>query len=61
MATFVLRCEARLAAFKVRPYIRAQVQSHGLTGVQAMSYDMRDYYDEKLDALEQLAEVVGVS
>ena len=32
-------------------HVRAQLQSHGLGGVQARHYDRHDYMDEKRDAL----------
>lgn len=35
--------------------VRAQIQSHGLSGVQARHYDKHDYRDEKRRALELLA------
>ena len=46
--------ETRLAASKVSSDVRAQVQSHGISGVQARHYDRYDYFDEKLDALSRL-------
>lgn len=36
----------------VPPHIRAQIQSHGLSGVQQRHYDMYEYFDEKKAALE---------
>ena len=46
--------ETRLAAAKVDIITRAYLQSHGLGGVQATSYDFHDYMPEKLAALETL-------
>ncbi len=44
--------ETRLAAVGVSRDVRAQLQSHGLGGVQARHYDRHEYLQEKLDALE---------
>lgn len=46
--------ETRLAAEGVSVEIRAQLQSHGLGGVQARHYDRHDYIPEKRVALETL-------
>lgn len=46
--------ETRLAAEGVGADVRAQLQSHGLSGVQARHYDRHDYLKEKRDALETL-------
>lgn len=46
--------ETRLAALGVSLDVRAQLQSHGLGGVQARHYDRHDYADEKRAALEKL-------
>ena len=46
--------ETRLAGAGVSKETRAQVQSHGLSGVQQKHYDMHDYLDEKREALETL-------
>lgn len=46
--------ETRLAAEGVPVHIRAQLQSHGLGGVQAKHYDRHDYLPEKRAALETL-------
>ena len=46
--------ETRLAGEKVSKDVRAQLQSHGLGGVQDRNYDRHDYLDEKRDALETL-------
>lgn len=44
--------ETRMAALGVSRDLRAQIQSHGLGGVQARHYDKHDYADEKRAALE---------
>jgi hypothetical protein len=46
--------ETRLAALGVSKEIRAQLQSHGLGGVQARHYDQHEYMSEKRAALETL-------
>jgi len=46
--------ETRLADLKVNSDVRAQLQSHGLGGVQARHYDRHDYLQEKRSALEAL-------
>lgn len=50
--------ETRLAAAGVSTEIRAQLQSHGLGGVQARHYDRHDYLAEKRMALETLRDIV---
>lgn len=50
--------ETRLAALGVSLEIRAQLQSHGLGGVQAKHYDRHDYLPEKRGALETLHRLV---
>jgi integrase len=45
-------CETFLAALGVSRDVRAQLQSHGLGGVQARHYDRHDYLPEKQGALE---------
>jgi integrase len=45
-------CETMLAALGVSSDIRAQVQSHGLGGVQARHYDRHSYMAEKRVTLE---------
>ena len=45
-------CETRMAALRVLPHIRAQLQSHDLGGVQLRHYDKWQYMDEKREALE---------
>ncbi len=44
-------CETMLAALGVSSDVRAQVQSHGLGGVQAKHYDRHSYTKEKAAAL----------
>ena len=51
--------ETLLAANGVSREIRGQLQSHGLTGVQARHYDGHDYMPEKLQALERLFAVIN--
>lgn len=46
--------ETRLAALGVNSDVRAQLQSHGLGGVQTRHYDRHDYLHEKRQALEAL-------
>ena len=45
-------CETMLAALGVSSDIRAQLQSHGLGGVQARHYDRHNYMAEKRSTLE---------
>lgn len=44
-------CETMLAELGVPRDVRAQIQSHGLGGVQARHYDRHDYAREKREAL----------
>lgn len=46
--------ETRLAGWKVSSDVRAQLQSHGLGGVQARHYDRYEYQIEMRAALEKL-------
>ncbi len=46
--------ETALAAAGVSKEVRGQLQSHGLSGVQARHYDAYDYVKEKLGALNTL-------
>ncbi len=46
--------ETALASLRVSQEIRGRLLSHGVTGVQAASYDGHDYRPEKLEALEAL-------
>jgi integrase len=49
-------CETHLAALGVSKDTRAQIQSHGLGGVQARHYDRHDYAAEKRRALDAWAQ-----
>lgn len=51
--------ETRLAAAGVDIMTRAHLQSHGLGGVQATSYDFHDYMPEKLAALGTLHDLLN--
>lgn len=46
--------ETRLAALGVPTEVRARLQSHGLSGVQARHYDRHDYQAEVREAMERL-------
>jgi integrase len=46
-------CETMLASLKVSSDVRAQLQSHGLGGVQQRHYDRHEYSLEKRAALEK--------
>lgn len=50
--------ETRLAALGVSKEVRAQLQSHGLGGVQSRHYDRHDYLSEKRQALEGLVRLL---
>ena len=45
-------CETRMAEMGIPKDLRAQIQSHGLGGVQDRHYDRHDYLPEKRQALE---------
>lgn len=45
-------CETMLAALGISKDLRAQIQSHGLGGIQDRHYDRHKYMDEKRNALE---------
>ena len=45
--------ETHMAALGVSSDVRAQIQSHGLGGIQARHYDRHDYMPEKRAALKQ--------
>ena len=44
-------CETMLAAMGISSDLRAQIQSHGLGGIQAKHYDRHSYASEKANAL----------
>jgi hypothetical protein len=44
-----------MAALKISRDVRAQLQSHGLGGVQARHYDRHSYFAEKKQALQKWA------
>ncbi|HTV77222.1 MAG TPA: tyrosine-type recombinase/integrase [Steroidobacteraceae bacterium] len=46
-------CETQMASLRISSDIRAQLQSHGLGGVQARHYDRHEYALEKHQALEK--------
>ena len=46
--------ETALASLRVSQETRGHLLSHGVTGVQAVSYDGHDYAPQKLEALETL-------
>lgn len=48
-------CETMLASLKISSDVRAQLQSHGLGGVQQRHYDRHDYMVEKRRALQKWA------
>ncbi|MGE0875657.1 MAG: tyrosine-type recombinase/integrase [Burkholderiales bacterium] len=56
-------CETMLASIGISRDVRAQLQSHGLGGIQQRHYDRHDYMDEKRRALEvwdaRLAEIAS--
>ncbi len=45
--------ETQMAALGISSDVRAQIQSHGLGGIQARHYDRHDYMPEKRAALEK--------
>lgn len=45
-----------MEALKISRDVRAQLQSHGLGGVQARHYDRYSYFTEKKQALQKWAE-----
>ena len=49
--------ETMLASLKVSSDFRAQLQSHGLGGVQHRHYDRYSYALEKIQALEKGADI----
>src|SRR4029077_3243895 len=48
-------CETELARMGVSKDVRAQIQSHGLGGIQGRHYDKYDYMTEKATALRAWA------
>jgi len=46
-------CETMFAARGVSQEVRAQIQSHGLGGVQNRHYDRHKYMEEKRDVLQK--------
>ena len=48
-------CETMLASLKISSDVRAQLQSHGLGGIQQRHYDRHDYMVEKRQALQKWA------
>lgn len=50
--------ETTLASLGVPMEVRAQLQSHGLSGVQARHYDRHDYMEEKSAAMDKLFRVL---
>ena len=54
-------CETRLAALGVSKDVRAQIQSHGLGGIQARHYDRHDYMPEKAAALAAWAKYLATA
>ena len=48
--------ETHMAALGISSDVRAQIQSHGLGGIQARHYDRHDYLPEKRSALDQWAQ-----
>jgi hypothetical protein len=51
--------ETRLAALGVPQEVRARLQSHGLSGVQARHYDRYTYVAEVRDALLRLFDLLN--
>jgi hypothetical protein len=50
--------ETRLAAAGLHSDTLAQLQSHGLSGVQWRHYNRHDYYAEKLSALKKIRDLM---
>ena len=48
-------CETMMASLKISSDIRAQLQSHGLGGIQQRHYDRHDYMLEKRQSLQKWA------
>jgi integrase len=51
--------ETHMAALGISKDIRAQIQSHGLGGIQARHYDRHEYMHEKREALELWVRQLG--
>ena len=51
--------ETQMAALKISRDVRAQLQSHGLGGVQARHYDRHSYFAEKKQALQKWAKCLA--
>jgi hypothetical protein len=49
-------CETKLARMGVSRDTRAELQSHGLGGIQKIHYDKHDYMPEKSNALRAWAD-----
>src|SRR5438552_10230616 len=47
--------ETHLAALGVSSDVRAQLQSHGLGGIQSRHYDRHDYMGQKAEAIRKWA------
>ena len=46
-------CETSMAGLRINKDIRAQIQSHGISGIQSRHYDRWEYLIEKQDALRK--------
>ncbi len=53
--------ETLLASKRISKDVRAQLQSHGISGVQDRNYDAYHYLPEKLEALTVLYETLNVT
>lgn len=53
LAANLRRCRTRLVELGVSKHIRAQLLSHGISGVQSKHYDPWSYLPEKRAALEK--------
>ena len=51
--------ETQLAARGISQTVRGRLQSHGITGVQAVHYDGHTYLEEKRDALQVLHDLLN--
>lgn len=50
--------ETELAKVRILPHVRGRLQSHGISGVQALHYDAHRYLDEKAEALKALLDLL---